>query len=428
VRGPFAQPLRVLHDAPQREPEERWFVGRIVGGSGVAEFASRSAVDVIASCVADSGAAAGGVSGGAAAGGGGVGSGAAGPASIVLPPEPRAQGAAAGSAAAGAALSAQSLAPLADAAPAVGGPRWRSSVHPVIPLVAPVAASGVSLGGSLSMFGTAVSAAAGGQGAASAAVPGDGAAQSGAPGASVAAAPLESEPAISAKDDFVTGQVLPPLVRVAPPLLATAEHELMWLHPEDPPALLWCGDMGTVSPTSVEAWRLLRVACEQPLPSSDHLKLVALLGATPDAVYQAGIRPSKLAALMEHNSNLVVEVMLRINGSHVSDYFSELLSMKMSLHSMEVVNTLSSAMPLPSEFVDMYVYNLMQWCHDAREKYQQNRQVRLACVFLQSLVRSDIISARDSLESVQKFSLDFSRVKEALDLFRHVKDKLAPAP
>lgn len=229
---------------------------------------------------------------------------------------------------------------------------------------------------------------------------------------------------LSSKDtnQVLLGRYEPEFLRPIPDFLGVTSSETEWIYPGILPEVLWDWEADQEKGLNEEAKILLQSALKTQLTPEQINKAILGLQNEPKIVYKFGLTPKKLPELIYNNPQIAIEVLLKlINSSGIQEYLSAIVNMDMSIHSLEVVSRLTTAVELPSEVIHIFITNCITSCRNIKEKYTKTRMIRLLCVFMQNLVKNKIITGGDLLIEIQHFCNEFSNIKEASNLYKTVR-------
>jgi len=224
----------------------------------------------------------------------------------------------------------------------------------------------------------------------------------------------------------------PCLCRPAPPLMRPTAGEAVGL------VSVACADALPLQldPRAGREWgpdrelrRAMAGAVHGTLLPRAQATLARRLAEEPGALARSGLVPSRLAALVEHNPGGAVEVRRRGGeGGGGGEWLEEVVSGDLSLHALEVVNSLADAGALPPEALRRFVSNCIAQCGRADDK-RQSRLVRLVCVFLRALIKTHAVDVEALSVEVQAFCIQFARHRDASALYQLLRGSRGePAP
>eukprot|EP00468_Gymnochlora_sp_CCMP2014_P009256 CAMPEP_0167747570 /NCGR_PEP_ID=MMETSP0110_2-20121227/4358_1 /TAXON_ID=629695 /ORGANISM="Gymnochlora sp., Strain CCMP2014" /LENGTH=408 /DNA_ID=CAMNT_0007632493 /DNA_START=89 /DNA_END=1316 /DNA_ORIENTATION=+ len=111
-------------------------------------------------------------------------------------------------------------------------------------------------------------------------------------------------------------------------------------------------------PSLKELRELLAKAFTKTIVQSKRQSFILRLRNDSKIVYKLGMTPEKLPGLIEKNPDLAFEVLLKLTGSpKIAEYYSVIVDMDMSFHSIEVVNRLTRAVQVP-ENSSIFIYQI----------------------------------------------------------------------
>ncbi|KAG2173736.1 hypothetical protein INT43_005156 [Umbelopsis isabellina] len=179
-------------------------------------------------------------------------------------------------------------------------------------------------------------------------------------------------------------------------------------------------DSMTVDPALMDA------AFTSPLSIAQQETLLHMIESDPENL-KNHLPLNHLPDLIEQNQAIAIEALnVLAETPEFSEYLQTILTIEVTSSTMEVVHRLligNHRKHIPDEFMHIYLSNCIRSCEVIEDRSLQSRQVRLVSVFVQSLIRNDVIKIADFLLEIQSFCIEFSRHRGATSLFQIVAEQ-----
>jgi hypothetical protein len=212
----------------------------------------------------------------------------------------------------------------------------------------------------------------------------------------------------------------PSWLTLLPPIMDPLPNEAIWtIAPAFAHVGLWDDNVPPEPKDNrVASSELLKRAYKQTLLPAHAQQLIDELDAA--FAKKHALPAASVPELVEHNPNVatqLLKVWFESDTKTAEAALEHVVKMPMSLHVVEVVNRLSTAIAFPRGLLFSFLQNCTVACERTPDTYMQNRLVRLLCVLVQSLLRNRVFAVSDVAAMMQPFCAAFSRVSDAAKLY-----------
>jgi hypothetical protein len=222
------------------------------------------------------------------------------------------------------------------------------------------------------------------------------------------------------------------VVRMPMEAMPVQLEEQVWFPPSTHLTIPWDRTIGVDEAVVSQLSQLCAKAAQAPLTAEETAVLLREIQPAPAAasyLLTAPLTtPEAFPEVAENNPAVAQEYLASLLSRPeaqpaLAATLDALTAAKPSLRSLELVNKLATTVSLPPLFLPEFASSKLRACYAVQDKYLQQRLVRLVCVFLMAMVRSNSLDVKGPLfVEVQAFCVDFSKVKEAVALLKILKD------